>query len=191
MTGKKSTRRASGRGLLKREVMSDAAKVAGSSMSQRVFAAAFSTMALLLAGCASSLGANSYGRDEIGAVSRVDEGVVVASRAIIIEGSEAGSKVGTATGAIVGGIAGSQVGGGDDERAIGGVVGAVAGGVLGNMVGKAATKKPGFAYTVRLRSGDLVTVTQGGDVAIANGTPVLIEYGDRTRVIPQGASIGY
>jgi outer membrane lipoprotein SlyB len=72
-----------------------------------------------------------------------------------------------------------------------GVVGAVAGGIAGNAIGKNATKQPGFAYTVRLRSGELITITQGGDIAIANGTPVLVEYGARARVIPQGASIGY
>lgn len=147
--------------------------------------------ALALAGCASGLGANTYDREAIGMVSRVDEGTVVASRAIVIEGSRAGAAVGTASGAAVGAIAGHQIGGGRDERAIGGVVGAVAGGVLGNAIGNSATRKPGYAYTVRLRSGELVTITQGGDLAIANGTPVLVEYGDRTRVIPQGASLHY
>ena len=67
----------------------------------------------------------------------------------------------------------------------------MAGGVLGNAVGNAATEKQGYAYTVRLTSGELVTITQGGDVAIANGTPVLVEYGARARVIPQYASAGY
>ena len=155
------------------------------------FAAAFAVLTLALAGCASGLGANSYERGTIGAIARVDEGTVVASRPIIIEGSNTGTTVGTATGAAIGGIAGSQIGGGSDERAIAGVVGAVAGGVLGNSIGKNATKQPGFAYTVRLRSGELVTITQGGDIAIGNGTPVLVEYGDRARVIPQNASIAY
>jgi outer membrane lipoprotein SlyB len=158
---------------------------------QKAFAAAFAALTMVLAGCASGLGANSYERGAVGAVSRVDEGVIVASRAIVIEGSNTGSTVGTATGAVVGGIAGSQIGGGRDERAIAGVVGAVAGGVLGNAIGNASTRKPGFAYTVRLRSGELITITQGGDIAIANGTPVLVEYGERARVIPQNASIGY
>ncbi len=158
---------------------------------QKAFAAAFAVLTLALAGCASGLGANDYERGTVGAISRVDEGTVVASRSIVIEGSNTGSSVGTATGAVVGGIAGSQVGGGRDEQAIAGVIGAVAGGVIGNAVGKNATKKPGYAYTIRLRSGELITITQGGDIAIANGTPVLVEYGDRARVIPQNASIGY
>ncbi len=155
------------------------------------FAAAFAALALALAGCASGLGANSYERGSVGTVARVEEGTVVASRAIVIEGSQTGSTVGTATGAVLGGVAGSEVGGGRKANTAGAVVGAVAGGVIGNMIGNAATKQNGFAYTVRLRSGELVTITQGGDLAIANGTPVLVEYGARARVIPQHASIGY
>jgi len=154
---------------------------------QKAFAVAFAAMALTLAGCASGLGANTYERSTVGAVSRVDEGTVVASRAVVIDGSRGGEAVGTGAGAVIGAVAGSQLGGGRDENTIGGV----AGGVIGNMIGKNATRQPGYAYTVRLRSGELVAITQGGDIAIGNGTPVLIEYGDRARVIPQNASIGY
>lgn len=155
------------------------------------FAAAFAVLALALAGCASGLGANSYERAQVGTVSRVEEGTVVASRTIIIEGSRDGKAVGTLTGAALGGIAGGQVGQGRAANTAGAIVGAVAGGAIGNAIGNSATQKPGFAYTVRLRSGELVTITQGGDMAIANGTPVLVEYGERARVIPQNASIGY
>lgn len=155
------------------------------------FAAAFAALALALAGCASGLGANSYERGAVGTVARVEEGRVVASRAIVIEGSNTGSTVGTATGAVLGGLAGSEVGGGRKANTAGALVGAVAGGVVGNMIGNSATRQNGFAYTVRLRSGELVTITQGGDIPIANGTPVLVEYGARARVIPQNASIGF
>jgi outer membrane lipoprotein SlyB len=155
------------------------------------FAAAFAALALALAGCASGLGANSYERASVGTVARVEEGTVVASRSVVIEGSRTGATVGTAAGAAIGGIAGSQVGGGREENAIGAVVGAVAGGALGHAIGNSANRQPGFAYTVRLRSGELISIAQGGDLPIANGTPVLVEYGERARVIPQNISIGY
>jgi outer membrane lipoprotein SlyB len=158
---------------------------------QKSFAAAFAVLALALAGCASGLGANTYERAQVGTVSRVEEGTVVASRTIMIEGSKEGKTVGTLTGAALGGIAGGQIGQGRAANTAGAIVGAVAGGALGNAIGASATQKPGFAYTVRLRSGELVTITQGGDMALANGTPVLVEYGERARVIPQNASIGY
>jgi outer membrane lipoprotein SlyB len=155
---------------------------------QKSFAAAFIVLTLALAGCASGIGANDYRYSQVGAVARVEEGTVVASRPIIVEGN---SKPGTLAGAVVGGLVGSQFGGGRDEQAIGAVIGAVAGGAAGNAMGKSATSQHGVAYTVRLRSGELVSITQGGEYVIANGTPVLIEYGERARVIPQNVSIGY
>lgn len=53
-----------------------------------------------------------------------------------------------------------------------------------------ASVEAGHAYTVRLRTGELVSIAQTGK-AIADGTPVLVEYGMRARVIPQNISIGY
>jgi outer membrane lipoprotein SlyB len=155
---------------------------------QKSFAMAFAVFALALAGCASGLGSNSYERAEVGAMARVDEGVVVGSRAVTIEGSRQGSSLGTVAGAVIGGMVGHQFGGGSDERAIGAAVGAVGGAVAGNAIGKSATEHQGYAYTVRLKSGELVSVVQGGDMLIPNGAPVLIERGERVRVIPQGAS---
>ena len=61
----------------------------------------------------------------------------------------------------------------------------------GAVVGNSATAHSGHAYIVRLRSGELVSVAQAGDNVIPNGTPVLIEYGQSGRVIPQNSSIGY
>ncbi|MEM8920755.1 MAG: glycine zipper 2TM domain-containing protein, partial [Pseudomonadota bacterium] len=135
-----------------------------SPRARKPFAAAFAALAIGLTGCASGLGANEYERRQVGEVSRVEEGTVVASRSITIESGDGTSTLGTATGAVVGGVAGSQIGGSSEDRAIAGVLGAVIGGVAGSAVEGAANKRPGFAYTVRLaNSGDLITVTQGGD----------------------------
>ena len=41
----------------------------------------------------------------------------------------------------------------------------------------------GYAYTVRLNSGELVSV--GEDSVVANGALVLVEYSKTTRMIPQ------
>jgi hypothetical protein len=41
----------------------------------------------------------------------------------------------------------------------------------------------GYAYTVRLNSGELVSVSE--DTAVANGALVLVEYSKTTRMIPQ------
>ena len=47
------------------------------------------------------------------------------------------------------------------------------------------------AYTVKLRSGELASVLQAGEGPIANGTPVLVEFGAKVRVFPQNRTIGY
>lgn len=105
---------------------------------QKAFAAAFVVLATVLAGCASGLGVNTYDTAAVGAVTRVEEGHVVAVRPV-----------------------------------------------------DPAAAQTGFAYTIKLRTGELVAVTQLSASAIKEGTPVVIEYGQRARVIPQNASIGY
>lgn len=105
---------------------------------QKAFAVAFVVLATVLAGCASGLGVNSYEGAAIGAVTRVEEGHVIAVRQVELEQAEAG-----------------------------------------------------FAYTIRLLTGELVSVSQVSAHEIREGTPVVIEYGRSARVIPQNASIGY
>lgn len=147
--------------------------------------------AMIASGCAASQGANDYSRSEVGRISRIDEGTIVASRAIQIAASNNGM-LGAATGAIIGGIAGSQVGGGDDEKAIAGVVGAVGGAIAGQKISQGAGKQNGYEYKIRLDKNDeIISIVQGGDVALPNGTPIFIEYGDRARVVPQNTDIGY
>jgi outer membrane lipoprotein SlyB len=158
---------------------------------QKAFAVAFAIMTAALAGCASGLGANSYDPSSVGRVAHVEEGTIVGVRPITIEGSNQSSKVGTLAGAVLGGLAGSELGGGRKANTAGAIGGAVLGGVAGNALGNAAGKQPGFAYTIRLPSGELVSITQPGEFAMPNGTPVLIEYGDRARVVPQHSGYSY
>jgi outer membrane lipoprotein SlyB len=158
---------------------------------QKAFAAAFAVFATALAGCASGLGANTYDPSQVGRVARVEEGTIVAARPITIEGSQQNAKVGTLAGAVLGGLAGSELGGGHKANTAGAVGGAILGGVAGNAIGKAAGSQPGFAYTIRLPSGELVSVAQAGDFAMPAGTPVLIEYGARARVVPLQTAYGY
>lgn len=158
---------------------------------QKAFAVAFAVLATALAGCASGLGANSYDPSSVGRVARVEEGTIVGVRPITIEGSNQSAKVGTLAGAALGGLAGSEIGGGSKANTAGAIGGAVLGGLAGNAIGKSAGSQPGFAYTIRLPSGELVSVAQAGEYAMPAGTPVLIEYGARARVIPQHSGYGY
>lgn len=166
-------------------------RMPGIAKPQKAFAVAFAVLATALAGCASGLGANTYDAASVGQVARVEEGTIVGIRPITIEGSQQNAKVGTLAGAVLGGLAGSELGGGHKANTAGAIGGAVLGGVVGNAVGKSAGSQQGFAYTIRLPSGELVSVAQAGEYAIPAGTPVLIEYGARARVIPQQARYGY
>jgi outer membrane lipoprotein SlyB len=155
-----------------------------SKPARAAIASALVAMTFSTAACVSGVGANQYPRSRAGEVNRVEEATVVAVRQVVLEGDK--SIIGPATGAVVGGVAGSQIGGGDEERAIGAVAGAVIGGIAGAAVEKGVKTTRGYAYTVRLgKTGDLVTITQGADIAIPVGAPVFVEYGSRPRVIPR------
>lgn len=149
-----------------------------------IFAA--TAFGLMLTACQSGIGANEYEHRSVGEISRVEEGHVISSRPVMVEGKK--TWIGPVVGAIVGGAAGSEIGQGDKAEVVGGVAGAAAGGVAGAAIEKNLTKRQGYAYTVRLKKNDqLISVVQGGDLVIPNGTPVLVEYGARPRITPMQA----
>jgi outer membrane lipoprotein SlyB len=114
---------------------------------------------------------------------RLEYGVVERIRPVRIEGTR--TIVGPAVGAAVGGLAGSEIGGGDEESAIGAIAGAVLGGLAGAAIEEGVTRQEGAAYTIRLNDGSLVNVVQAGAPVAWPGQSVMIEYGERTRVMPQ------
>ncbi|RYG33637.1 MAG: hypothetical protein EON93_09285 [Burkholderiales bacterium] len=61
----------------------------------------------------------------------------------------------------------------------------------GTVVGASAVAETSHDYIVRLRTGELVSITQTGKTAIKTGAPVVIQFGETNRVIPQNSSIGY
>lgn len=113
--------------------------------------------ALLVTGCAPSLGSSAYARTEARRVMEVKYGVIEAIRPVQLEGTESGA--GTLTGALLGGLAGNTLGGGRGRIATT-AVGAVAGAVAGQAVEGAVTARPGLEITVRLDNGRVLAVTQ-------------------------------
>ncbi len=145
---------------------------------------------VLLAGCASDLGAGDYSRNSVGQISRSDSGIIVSSRPIHIEGTKSG--VGALSGAAAGGLAGGELGANGRTSTAGVIVGALLGGLVGAAIEEGVTERDGFAYTIELeRDGEYITITQAGNYPIANGTPVWVEYGERARVIPKSSNAGY
>lgn len=113
--------------------------------------------ALLMSGCAPSLGSSAYARQEARRAMEVKYGVIEAIRPVKIEGTQSGA--GTLTGALLGGLAGNTLGGGRGRVATT-AVGAVAGAVAGQAVEGAVTGKPGIEVIVRLDNGQVLAVTQ-------------------------------
>ena len=108
--------------------------------------AAFSTMTVLLGGCASNLSGDTYSRDEARRVQTVRMGTIESLRPVQIEGTK--TPIGAAAGAVVGGVGGSAIGGGRGSI-VTAVIGAVAGGLLGSAAESGLTKTQGVEITVR------------------------------------------
>lgn len=142
--------------------------------------AAACAAALLLAAC-STTSPDVVSRDEAQRLSSVQDAVVLATRDVVVDGSQSG--IGATAGGVVGGIAGSGVGG-SREGAIVGVIGAVVGGVVGNAIERGATREQAVEIIVQLKNGDRRAVVQArGDEALAPGDAViLVSSGGRVRV---------
>lgn len=116
-------------------------------------------LSLAVGGCATSnLSGDTYSRAEARTVQNVQYGTVLSARPVVIEGRNDGF-VGTAGGAAIGGIAGSGVGGGSG-RQIATVAGAILGGILGQTIEERATRVQGQEITLRLDSGEMISIVQ-------------------------------
>lgn len=119
--------------------------------------ASFTTMSLLLGGCASNLSGDSYSRDEARRVQTVRMGTIESLRPVKIEGTK--TPIGSGAGAIVGGVAGSSVGGGRGSI-VAAVIGAVAGGLIGSASEEGLTRTQGVEITVREDDGSMRAYVQ-------------------------------
>lgn len=152
--------------------------------SRALFAGVFAALTMTLAGCAGSYGAGSVSPASVGQSTTIRAGTITAVREVTIRPDN--SIVGAATGAVLGGLAGSQIGSGDAAETAGAVGGAVLGGIAGNEAGKALNTRPGYAYTVRLDSGEIREIIQGADIYMEPGTLVDVVYReDGVRVLPR------
>jgi len=146
-------------------------------------------IALALAGCAGSMSGNTYSRDRAQKVQTVEYGQVVEVRQIQIEGTKSG--VGALAGGALGGALGSGIGRGAGTT-IAVVGGAIAGAAAGAATEEAATKQPGLEITVRMDSGQTLSLVQGMDPPVQAGDRVkLMRNPDGSaRVIPVPAGEG-
>ena len=114
---------------------------------------------LAIAGCATSDRdtVETYDRDRVGEVQRVEDARIVSLEPVDIEGD--GSNVGTVVGAVAGGLAGRQVGGGTGQDIMT-VVGAVAGGYAGHELQEGMARADGVEIGLKMDDGRELTVIQ-------------------------------
>lgn len=137
-------------------------------------------MSAVVAACASGKGGDVYTREEARQVQTVQMGIVEGARPVRIEGTK--SMVGTGAGAVVGGIAGSTAGQGRGST-IGAVIGAVVGGVAGSAMEEGVTREDAMEITIKLDSGRMISVVQGGKEEFKPGDKVrVLQSNGETRV---------
>ncbi len=134
-----------------------------------------------LTGCANNLTGDNYSASEARKVQAVEYGRVVSERPVVIDGRQNGV-LGTAAGGILGGVIASNVGGGSGSDIAAGI-GAVVGGILGQQVEEKYTRKQGQEITVRMDSGETISIVQ--QISQAN----FFAVNDRVRVLTQGDTV--
>ncbi len=131
-------------------------------------------MALVLAGCASSLSGEVYTREQARTSHTISYGKVIGVKHVLIEGTKGtiGSIMGGAAGAALGNTIGSGTG-----RTLASVAGGILGALAGNAIEKEVTKKDGLEITVKLDDGQMIAVVQEADIPFSVGDRVRVLYG--------------
>lgn len=137
----------------------------------------------LLAACSGTdYSPNTYGSNTVQMASKVDAGIVVGFREVLIS---ANGTVGAVTGGAAGGVLGSQAGGGNLDQALGGVIGTAIGSVVGSAVEHVAGDTKGWEYIVKKYNSDMISVTQTEPKPLALGQKVLvISSNAQARIVP-------
>ncbi len=142
-------------------------------------------VASVLAGCANLPGQNRYGYQDVGQVTEVEFGKVIAVRKVDITGQNSG--VGAATGATAGAFAGANVGSGNGSLGAA-LAGVVIGAVAGHMAEQAMADHQGIEYVIRLKNKHTITVVQNvkaDDVVLKKGDKCMVQTsGTYQRVLP-------
>ena len=150
-------------------------------MRQLFFAGVSVCLALTLGACASS-SPDVIQRGDAQRLSQVQDGVVLSTRAVVVDGSQSG--VGAAVGGVTGAVVGATRGGSNAEsNAIGLLVG-VAGAVAGNAIERMSTREEATELLIQLKGGERRAVVQakGSEMLVPGDKVILITTGGKVRV---------
>ena len=142
-------------------------------------------LATLVTGCAPDINAMDYNSSQAGQAAQTVPGTVIQAMPVKVSGdNNGGMGLGTLAGAAAGAIGGSVLGGGTRMNLLGGLGGALIGGAVGNYAQNKLTQQVGMQYQVRLKNGQVVSVTQGMNPRYNVGDRVFVILGGKARIIP-------
>lgn len=137
-------------------------------------------VAVTLAACAAPTTGNVVSASQEGVAQSVSYGTITNARPVTVQGTTGpGEATGTIAGGVIGGLIGNQIGGGFGND-VATVVGATAGAAAGNRVANEAGNRQSIEWTVRLESGQTITVIQSDPV---------FSVGQRVEVIQSGSGV--
>jgi outer membrane lipoprotein SlyB len=138
--------------------------------------------ALMLAACTPPNSGNLVDANQAQRAQTVNFGTVVSVQSVNVQG---GNNAANVTGTIVGGIAGAALGnqvGGGLGRDLATGAGAVAGAAAGNAITNSATTVQSFEWTIRLESGQTISVIQASPTFSVGQRVQVIQSGSNTRL---------
>jgi outer membrane lipoprotein SlyB len=150
---------------------------------RQLFSTGLSLLLVLTLGACSTSSPDVIQRGDAQRLSQVEDGVVLSSRPVVVDGSQSG--VGAAVGGVTGAVAGATRGGSNAEsNAIGLLVG-VAGAVAGNAIERLSTREEATELLIQLKGGARRAVVQakGGEVLVAGDKVILITTSGKVRVV--------
>ncbi len=150
-------------------------------MRQLIFVSVFMALLLVLGGCATS-SPDVVQRGDAQRMSRVEEGVLLSLRPVVIDGSQSGA--GALVGGVTGAVAGASLSGMPREARVLGLLAGVAGAVAGNAIERSATREDAFEMLIQLRGGERRAVVQakGSEALYPGDAVILITTGGKVRV---------
>jgi len=137
--------------------------------------------ALMLAGCVPPNSGDTVSANQAQQAQTVNFGTILSVSPVTVQGGTAGNVTGALVGGVLGAALGNQVGGGlGNDLATAG--GAVAGAAAGRAAGNAAGSQQSYEWTIRLESGQTVSVIQASPTFSVGQRVQVIQGGSSTRI---------
>lgn len=136
--------------------------------------------ALLMGACTSNIDSSHYTTSNVGTVAAARPCTVVSVRQVTVQSD---NNLGALFGAGLGGVAGYSIGGGKTAHTLGAIAGAGLGGLAGDAAQDKLSTQAAYEYVVKLDNGQMMTLSQGTDVLLAQGQRCLLLSGNPARIV--------